>query len=222
MNGGSGYFLNGVELGLVGCHKDLGVAVDSSLKFHSHINSIACKAAGLANQLLRATVCRDEFFMVSLFVSHVRPLLDFCSSVWNLGYVGDLIKLEGVQRRWTKQVTGLYDFSYLERLKILKLYSVQGRLFRADLIKTWKAFHSNVDVGLAQLFERRVHQSTRGHRFKLSIPLCRSEVRRRFLSVRVVFAWNRLPHDVVALESLGAFKSHLDRLLENEFYMVNS
>ena len=133
---------------------------------------------------------------------------------------GNLNKLEGVQRRWTKQIDGLSNFSYGERLRKLKLYSVQGRLFRADLIKTWKAFHSDVDVGLAQLFDRRVHQSTRGHQYKISVPLCNLEVRRRFLSVRVVYAWNSLPQDVVALESLDAFKGKLDMLLSDQFYMV--
>ena len=40
---GSGYFLGGQELGLVGSHRDLGVIVDCSLKFHAHISSITCR-----------------------------------------------------------------------------------------------------------------------------------------------------------------------------------
>ena len=36
-------------------------------------------------------------FMVSLFVSHIRPIMDFCSSVWNVGYLGDIRLLESVQ-----------------------------------------------------------------------------------------------------------------------------
>ena len=35
--GGSGYFLGGSELRVVGRHKDLGVLVDRSLKFHVHM-----------------------------------------------------------------------------------------------------------------------------------------------------------------------------------------
>ena len=218
--GGSGYYLNGVELELVKTHRDLGVIVDNTLKFHGHVNSVVGKAAGLANQLLRATVCREESFMVTLFVSHIRPLLDYCSTVWNLGYVGDLQKLERVQRRWTKEIHGLGEVSYGERLRRLGLYSIKGRLFRADLVKTWKAFHSKVDVGLSQVFERVSHPSTRGHQFKLSIPVCRSEIRRRFFSVRVVNSWNNLPPEVVSTDSLESFKSYLDRLLSDKFYDV--
>ena len=45
---GSGYFINGRELQLVKSHRDLGIAVDSSLKFHIHINRVVWMASGLA------------------------------------------------------------------------------------------------------------------------------------------------------------------------------
>ena len=41
------------ELGLVCFHKDLGVIVDHSLKFHTHICSIICEKSTLVLQLLR-------------------------------------------------------------------------------------------------------------------------------------------------------------------------
>ena len=104
MRFGSGPFDSGV-------HRDLGVLIDRSLKFHGHIEAAVCRASGLANSLLRSTVSRSKDFMMTLFVSHIRPLLDYCSCVWNLGYEGNIRKLEGVQRRWTKQVTGMWDMS---------------------------------------------------------------------------------------------------------------
>ena len=110
-------------------HRDLGIAVDSSLKFHIHINGVVWKASGLAGQLLRGTVCRSRCFMVTLFVSHIRPILDYCSTLWNLGYLNDVRRLEGIQRRWTKEVVGLGDFDYLDRLRVLELYSIYGRMF---------------------------------------------------------------------------------------------
>ena len=217
---GSGYFINGRELQLVKSHRDLGIAVDSSLKFHIHINGVVWKASGLAGQLLRGTVCRSRCFMVTLFVSHIRPILDYCSTLWNLGYLSDVRRLEGVQRRWTKEVVGLGDLDYLGRLRVLELYSIYGRMFRADLIKIWKAFHADVDVGLHTIFERQIHRSTRGHQFKLSVPRCRSEIRRRFLNVRCVKAWNDLPEHVVEVDSVNVFKGHLDRDYSDMFFQL--
>ena len=156
--------------------------------------------------------------MVPLFVSHIRPLLEYCSTVWNLGFLGDLRKLESVQRSWTRQVDGLESLSYLERMKRLGLYSIYGRMLRTDIIKIWKIFHSEVDVGLAAVFERRSHAATRGHPFKLSVPICRTELGRRFFGSRCVTHWNRLPSLVVSADSLETFKGLLDASMGDMFY----
>ena len=192
--------------------------VDESLKFHHHINIVASKAAALVNQLLRGTVCRDINFMVTLFVSHIRPILDYASSVWNVGYIGDMKKLERVQRRWTREAEGMAGLDYKERLLRLGLFSIYGRFHRADLIKIWKAFNSDIDVGLLGLLERQSHGATRGHGFKLSIPLCRGEVRRRCWGVRSVGVWNGLPEDVVQSASLETFKKRLDQFMGGKLY----
>ena len=43
------------------------------------------KPRALVNQLLRATICQDISFMVAVFVSHIRPILYYESSLWNEG-----------------------------------------------------------------------------------------------------------------------------------------
>ena len=42
-----------------------------------------------------------------LFVSHIRPIMDFCFCVWNVIYVMDVKLLVSVQRRWTREVAGV-------------------------------------------------------------------------------------------------------------------
>ena len=61
--------------------------------------SVVKKAGGLESELLRSTICHCSIFMVSLFVFHIRPIMNLCSNVWNIGYLGDLRLLESVQRR---------------------------------------------------------------------------------------------------------------------------
>ena len=217
----SGYFLNNVKLPAVESHRDLGVLVDSALKFHVHINAIVGKANALACQILRATVRRDMNFMVTLFISHVRPILDYASSLWNVGYLGDIIKLESVQRRWTREVEGMSGLDYRDRLVTLELFSIRGRMLRADLIKVWKAFNAEINVGLEGLLERSFHGSTRGHDLKLSIPRCRTEARRRFWGVRCVTAWNALPWDVVMCPSVETFKRKLDLFMGDKLYCTS-
>ena len=108
--------------------------------------------------------------MVTLFAAHIRTIIYYCSAIWHTRYVADLHLLEFVQRRWTKQVEGLYDLSYRARLRKLGLFSVSGRLLRADIIKVWKAFHPETEVGLSEIFELARDHRTRGLVFKLAVP----------------------------------------------------
>lgn len=209
----SRYNINGEHINIVSSHKDLGVTVDNTLRFHVHIRQIVNKAAGLSSNILKTTLCRSEHFMKTLLISHIRPLLEYASPVWNTGYLGDLRLLESVQRRWTKMIDGLGDVPYSHRLAVLDLYSVKGRLLRADMLKCWKIFHGKCGLRPEDIFAVAPPIGTRGHRYKTTYSVCSTESRRRFFSHRCVGVWNSLPDDVVALESLQSFKSALHRTL---------
>jgi len=49
--------------------------------------------------LLSSTLNRSPKFMCDINVSHIRPLVDYASSLWSMGYIGDMKLLEGLQRR---------------------------------------------------------------------------------------------------------------------------
>ncbi|MPC72893.1 hypothetical protein E2C01_067206 [Portunus trituberculatus] len=51
-----------IALSIVSTHKDLGITVDSTLKFHCHISKTKEKAAGLANNLLKSTLSRQGLY----------------------------------------------------------------------------------------------------------------------------------------------------------------
>ena len=91
----------------------------------------------------------------------------------------DIYLLERVQRRWTKHIDGMEGFSYGERLKALDLYSVQGRLLRADLIQYWKILNGHSCISASDLFQRPPHSRTRGHRNKVFPPIIATDLRKR-------------------------------------------
>ena len=194
------------------------MVVDNKLRFHKHICGVVGKAKGLVNQLLRGTVCRNRKFMITLFLSHIRPLMDFSARVWNVGYLGDVRSLERVQKSWITQIEGMMEQQYGDCLEQLGVFSVYGRLLRGDLIKIWQAFHTHADVGLYGLLDVQAHVSTRSNGLKLAIPRCRTELRRRFWSVRSVLRWNSLPAEVVQADTLECFKGRLDRHVGNLFF----
>lgn len=203
---------------MVDSHTDLGVLVDSSLKFHLHILKTAQKAGGLAQNILKATVCRSPEFMLAIFSSHIRPLLEYCSCLWHTGYTGDVKMLESVQRRWTKRIEGMSLLDYGTRLRNLNLFSVSGRLLRADMLYCWKIFHGKCAVSPADLFVVSPCGGTRGHRFKVNHVRAQTDVRKRSFAVRCIKHWNRLPDSVVGEQNLSTFKRLLADALGDKLF----
>ena len=213
------YHLDSKPLRVSRTQSDLGVVVDDTLKFHDHIQRTAHKAGGLAQNLLKCTVCRTREFMLQLLVTHIRPVIEYCSCVWNTGYHQDVRLLESVQRRWTKKIEGLQDLDYGSRLKALNLFSVQGRLLRADLIQYWKILNGKSVIKPDDLFLLSpAYSRTRGHRLKLSHRRTQTEGRRRFFGFRHVAVWNGLPESVVTSHTLPSFKSSLVSSLGDKLF----
>ena len=77
---------------------DLGVTIDSKLKFSTHINGIAAKAHKRANLITRYFMSRDLTSLVRAFTIYVRPILEYCSVTWNPMLKNDIETLENVQR----------------------------------------------------------------------------------------------------------------------------
>ena len=75
-------------------------------------------------------------FIVTLFVSHIRPIIDYCWCVWNVRV------LKSLQKRWTREVVDMGRFQYNEHLELLEIYSVHGSLHRADLVNICISFNS--------------------------------------------------------------------------------
>ena len=112
-----------------------------------------------------------------------------------------------------KEDDGMSNLSY-GRLRLLMLFSVRGRLLRSDLIKYWRIICCDMsEFDLLVLFQRSGEEKTRGHRFKLVMSPCNTDVRQRFFDVRCVRVWNSLPVTVVESQSLAPFKSLLAEFL---------
>ena len=215
--GASPYSINGESIKYLSVQSDLGIITDRKLKFHEHIRSTANKCNGITTNIMSSTLCRSADFLITAYKTLIQPKLEYGSATWNLGYRGDLKRLERVQRRWTRQVDGLRELPYNERLQQLNLFSVQGRLLRADMILTWKILSGKCALQAANIFQLD-NSTRRGHSKKLYLPRTRLEVRRRFFSVRVVQDWNSLSEEAVSSQTLNQFKSFLHRDLGQRLF----
>jgi hypothetical protein len=114
-----------ITLESVESEKDIGVTIDSKLNFEKHIQTQVNKANQTVGIIRRSF--RYLYFKTFclLFKSLVRPILEYVSSVWNPYKTKDIEAIENVQRRATKMLPDMKDFTYEERLRKLKLPSLR-------------------------------------------------------------------------------------------------
>ena len=117
--------------------------------------------------------------------------------------------IEGVLRRATKIVAGLWALDYSDRLKCMTLPSMKYRQERGDMTETYK-YTPGLYSDKNNLLERDAESTTREHKHKLIKSRCYTSLRQRFFSFRVVENWNSLSPDLVEASSLQAFKNRLD------------
>ena len=99
-----------------------------------------------------------------MFVSHIRPILEYGQPAVYPITKGESLMLERVQRRGSKLVTGLWNMTYPERLAQLKLFSLGFRRVRGDLIYTWRILNSMLGEDVRGYFSTVSDSSTCGHR----------------------------------------------------------
>lgn len=209
------------EIEKVNQMKDLGVIVDSSLGFDSHINQIAAKAFVRSNLILKCFLSRDVNTLVRAFKVYVRPILEYASCVWSPHTITLINRLESVQRKFTKRLPGLRSFNYRTRLVKLNLESLEKRRLYQDLITTYKMLFGLYDIPNTSLFKlSRNDHNTRGHVYKLQLNHCRIDTRKFFFAERVVKQWNSMLATVDDFASLRTFKSLMMRTDFSQFLSI--
>ena len=145
-----------------------------------------------------------------LYLTYVRPVLEFAGPVWCPMLVRDATLLESVQRRATRLPFGIVRPSYEERLAAAGITTFQERRLRGDLIICFRILHSLFSCDLSAMFQLN-ENNLRGHPLKLYKEKFATTTRQMFFSNRVVNFWNSLPEEVVAAPTVNVFKNRLDR-----------
>ena len=85
---------------------DLDILIDNGLTFSAHIDKITSKAYQRNYLIRRCFRFRDTNILLNALKTYVRPLVEGNTSVWLSHLIKDIRKVEFVQRRFTKKLSG--------------------------------------------------------------------------------------------------------------------
>ena len=199
--------------------KDLGVFIDPFLSFDNHISYTIKRARRMAGMLIRTIKNKYPNIMTSLFKSLVRPILEYALAVWCPYKRKHIDEIEKVQRQFTRHIKGLKNLSYHDRLRKLKLPSLEYRRLRGDFIEVYKIVHKIYDpLTTNSLLTLDLNLKTRTNSLKLKKKRTNYQPYQCFFTNRVTSNWNRLSKDIVCAESLNIFKNKLDAKFKDLIY----
>ena len=156
---------------------------------------------------------KDTRVMLSLYKTLVRPHVEYCVSAWSPHYKKDRKLIEKIQRRFTKMINNMDGKSYEERLQCLKLWTLEERRNRQDLIEVFKMCNGISRLKLNEFFTLADNNiGTRGHSRKLVKFRCTRNCCKYFFSNRVINRWNQLEQRAVEDTSINAFKGSLSKI----------
>jgi len=206
------YEIGGSIIPQVESIRDIGIEVDQTMKFSTHCKTIAQRANRLSNLFFLTFRCRDKEFMLNFYATYIRPLLETATTVWNPYLMKDINVLEGVQRKFTKRVPGMFERSYEQRRAALGLKTLEHRRLCNDLTMCFRALNGFIDLDFHEFFEFNRGRHLRGHCQKLVVPKFRKNCRKYDFACRTVNAWNALPEELFATSTLFSFKRKLNAL----------
>jgi len=167
------YTINGSHISAADAVSDLGVIMDPILKYDAHINNLVGKGFQRVGVLFRGFASRSARVLKQAYVTFIRPVLEYGSSVWSPHLLKHINAIERVQKYFTRRIPALSDLSYPERLAAIDLEPLELRRLKADLILYYKCFHNLIALPSDTYFyESEQSSSTRSGGNRLLRPQC--------------------------------------------------
>ena len=137
---------------------DLGTEINFDLSFQSHIGSIVSNVHQRVGILFRGFQTREVSFLKKVFITWIRPLLEYNSELWDPTEVNFTDLLENVEWGFTTCVKAISKLTCSERVGIFHLEPLGLRRLRYDLVQYQKTLNNPTPLSPAVYLNCTIHQ----------------------------------------------------------------
>ena len=213
-------FLQDSKIEQVSSYKYLGVMITSNLKWDNHINIVSLKARRLLGYLYRVFYRNVEpKYLLNLYISLVRPHLEYACQIWDPYTQISIDQLEKVQKYALRICTGQWNAGYDDLLDQFNLPRLSNRREFLRLV-TFFQIHTNHFYFPPHVLSHQLRAmsttSTSNRRqvpaHAYTIPFARTTTFKQSFFPRTISVWNYLP-ELVIDNNICYFKTILRNFL---------
>ena len=202
--------LLGSELERVNCYKYLGVLLTSNLSWSSHVDNICIKARRVLGLLYRRFYgSTSQSSLKQLYLSLVRPHMEYACQVWDPHLMKDRKAIEDVQKFALKVVTSKWDSSYNELLEFAELKPLEDRRVELKLGLLFKIVHNLCFFPDGSLEFRNCRSGRTSHSQQLSVPFAHTNSYFYSFFPHTSSTWNMLDDSCILSLSYLSFMHNL-------------
>ena len=201
------YNIHGQTLNETSKAKYLGVTIDNTLSWNSHIDTVTKKANQTTAFLRRNLSSCPKDVKAKCYMSIVRPQLEYALMVWDPVTKSSMAKVESVQRhaarfcysdyRWTSSVISV--------LQELDWEDLQSRREQNKVAMMYRIVNNLVEIPADQ-YVTAAGVSTRGHQQRFLVQYCSINAYNGSFFPSAVCLWNRLPASAISSPTMDDFK----------------
>lgn len=215
----SNYFIHNTQLTETNTAKYLGIMIDNKMSWDSQVDSVCSKANRTLAFIRRNLKSCPKDVKTKCYNTYVRPITEYCSSVWDPFTKKNIQKLENIQRRAARFIHNNYDYhdSVTKLLLEMKWTPLEERRARSKMTIVHKAINENINIPIENF--RINPNKTRSGGINYVIPRSRTNTHINSFYPSSIRLWNSLP-DNIKDGSLERFKNGLENYTIRGQYAV--
>ena len=173
--------------------KYLGVLIDKSLKFTSHIKGVVNTISRNIGIISRIRYCIDNKTTYLLYNSMILPYINYCCLIWGINYESQLQRLIILQKRAVRLIVKIYPPASSQPLfkeyKILKI----DQIAKMQMILVVHRFlKSELPASLQTLFEKETGTRVNRNRKHVKEPFSNRNYRLFTTTLKGPKLWNTI------------------------------